>query len=94
MNIHLSSSSSRCSLTASYDLFLVLFSRVSDQIYRASSFLLCMASPFLHKMLCGHFREGVTRRVSLADIDKKAFEKENCMEKEFREVMDMANLAG
>ena len=53
-----------------------------------------MASPFLHKMLCGHFREGVTRRVSLADIDKKAFEKENCMEKEFREVMDMANLAG
>ena len=60
-----------------------------------------MASPFLHKMLCGYFREGVTRRVSLDDIDKKAFEevldlwcgKENSTEKELREVMAMASLA-
>ena len=68
---------------------------------KVSSFLLSMASPFLHKMLCGHFREGVTRRVSLDDIDKKAFEevldlwcgKEDSSEKELREVMAMASLA-
>ena len=60
-----------------------------------------MASPFLHKMLCGSFREGVTRRVSLDDIDKKAFEevldlwcgKEDSSEKELRDVMVMASLA-
>ena len=60
-----------------------------------------MASPFLHKMLCGNFREGVTRRVSLDDIDKKAFEevldlwcgKVDRAEKELREVIVMARLA-
>ena len=68
---------------------------------RFSSFLLSMASPYLHKMLCGSFREGVTRRVSLDDIDKKAFEevldlwcgKEDRSEKELSEVITMASLA-
>ena len=60
-----------------------------------------MASPFLHKMLCGGFREGATRRVSLDDIDVKAFGevldlwcgKEDSSEKELREVIVMASLA-
>ena len=57
----------------------------------------------MHKMLCGSFREGVTRRVSLDDIDKKAFEevldlrcgKENSIKnlKELREVIALASLA-
>ena len=60
-----------------------------------------MASPFLHKMLCGAFREGATRRVSLDDIDVKAFGevldlwcgKEDSSEKELSEVIVMASLA-
>ena len=34
-----------------------------------------MASPVLHKMICGSFREGTTRQLSLEDMDAKAFEK-------------------
>ena len=41
---------------------------------RANSFLLSMASPVLHKMICGSFREGVTRHLSLTDIDAQVFE--------------------
>ena len=52
-------------------------------------------------MLCGSFREGVTRQVSLDDIDKKGFEevldlwcgKVDRAEKELREVIVMASLA-
>ena len=60
-----------------------------------------MASPFLHKMLCGSFREGSSRHVSLDDIDKKGLEqvldlrcgKVDRAEKELREVIVMASLA-
>ena len=89
-------------MRAVFDLFLAHFScRASDQIFRASSFLLSMASPFLHKMLCGSFREGASRHVSLDDIDKKGFEevldrwcgRVDRVEKELREVIVMASLA-
>ena len=33
-----------------------------------------MASPVLHKMICGSFREGVTRHLSLTDVDAQVFE--------------------
>ena len=33
-----------------------------------------MASPVLHKMICGRFREGTTRQLSLEDMDAKSFE--------------------
>ena len=68
---------------------------------RANSFLLCMASPVLHKMLCGNFKEGITRRFSLEDVDGKAFEevlnlwcgKEGCAEQDLRHVLVMASVA-
>ena len=40
---------------------------------RANSFLLSMASPVLHKMMCSGFMEGLARRVSLDDVDGKSF---------------------
>ena len=40
----------------------------------ANSFLLSMASPVLHKMISGSFREGTTRKLSLEDIEARAFE--------------------
>ena len=60
-----------------------------------------MASPFLHKMLCGSFSESVTRQFSLDDIDHKIFEEvlnlwcgiEDCNEKDLRDVLTMASLA-
>ena len=48
--------------------------RSSRKTVEANSFLLCMASPVLHKMICGSFREGRTQRLSLEDVDGKAFE--------------------
>ena len=67
---------------------------------RANSFLLSMASPVLHKMIFGSFREGVTRHLSLTDIDAKVFEqilnlwygKEERAE-QLGEVMVMASVA-
>ena len=41
---------------------------------RANSFLLSMASPVLHTMICGSFREGMSQRLSLEDVDGNAFE--------------------
>ena len=41
---------------------------------RANSFLLSMASPVLHKMICGSFREGMSRQLSLTDVDARVFE--------------------
>ena len=66
----------------------------------ANSFLLSMASPVLHKMICGSFREGTTRRLLLEDVDGKAFEevlnlwcgKEGRAE-QLEDVMVMANVA-
>ena len=100
-NLRLSSLPFCCVLVESFDSVNHFLFRASDQIFRASSFLLSMASPFLHRMLCGSFRESVTRRVSLDEIDKKAFEevldlwcgKEVSSEKELGEVMALASLA-
>ena len=41
---------------------------------RANCFLLSMASSVLHKMICGSFREGKTRQLSLEDVDAETFE--------------------
>ena len=41
---------------------------------RANGFLLSMASPVLHKMICGSFKEGMSRQLSLADVDARVFE--------------------
>ena len=41
---------------------------------RANCFLLCLASPVLHKMISGSFREGTSRRLSMEDVDATAFE--------------------
>ena len=48
--------------------------RSSGKTVRVNSFLLSMASPVLHKMICGSFREGVTRQLSLRDVDAQVFE--------------------
>ena len=48
--------------------------RSSRQTVRANCFLLCMASPVLHKMISGSFREGTSRRLSMEDVDATAFE--------------------
>ena len=74
--------------------------RSSKQTVRANGFLLSMASPVLHKMICGNFREGTTRRLSLEDVDGDAFESvlKLCCGKEGRaeqlgDVMVMASVA-
>ena len=67
----------------------------------ASSSAWRVPSCTVHTMLCGSFREGVTRQVSLNDIDKKGFEqvldlwcgRVDRVEKELREVIVMASLA-
>ena len=41
---------------------------------RANSFLLSMASPVLHKMISGSFREGMSRQLSLEDVDAETFD--------------------
>ena len=77
------------------------FCRSSNTTVRANSFLLCMASPVLHKMLCGSFREGATRRLSLTDVDGRVFQevlnlwcgKEGRAERELGDVMAMASVA-
>ena len=68
---------------------------------RANSFLLSLASPVLLKMICGSFREASTRRLSLEDVDGKAFEevlnlwcgKEGRGEQELGDVLVMASVA-
>jgi hypothetical protein len=68
---------------------------------RANSFLLSMASPVLHKMLFGDFREGVGRRLELDDVGGRVFGevldlwcgKEVCGDKELADVMMMASVA-
>jgi hypothetical protein len=60
-----------------------------------------MASPILHKMFCGSFREGMNRRVVLEDVDWKAFRavldiwcgKDGHGDKALGDVMTMASVA-
>ena len=39
-----------------------------------SSFLLCLASSVLCKMLCCHFSEAATRKLVLDDVDEEVFQ--------------------
>ena len=41
---------------------------------KANGFLLSMLSPVLHKMVCGCFKESMSGRVELDDVDQKSFE--------------------
>ena len=60
-----------------------------------------MASPMLHKLLCGGFREGAARQLTLEDVDGRAFEDVLAMwcgtelrnEMELSDVMSMASVA-
>ena len=60
-----------------------------------------MASPVLHKMICGGFSEGATRRLLLEEVDGGAFEellnlwsgKEGRAEQELGDVLVMASVA-
>ena len=47
--------------------------RSSSKILPASSFLLALASPVLHKMLCGSFSESKEKNLRLNDVDIGAF---------------------
>ena len=42
---------------------------------RTSSFLICLASPVVHKMLCGNFSESTGKKLQLNDVDKTIFVK-------------------
>ena len=75
--------------------------RSSGHIFRSNGFLLSMASPVLHTMICGCFREGVARQISLQDVDGKLFQnvlnlwcgKECSAEQELGNVMIMTSVA-
>ena len=68
---------------------------------RANGFLLSMASPVLHKMLFGDFREGAIQLITLEDVDGRVFGdvfdvwcgKEVRGDKELADVMTMASVA-
>ena len=47
--------------------------RSSSRILPASSFLLALASPVLHRMLCGSFSESKEKNLRLNDVDIGAF---------------------
>ena len=47
--------------------------RSSSDTMRASSFLLALASPVLHKMLCGRFSESKEKKLRLDDVDMRTF---------------------
>jgi hypothetical protein len=42
---------------------------------RTNSFLICLASPVLHKMLCGSFGESKSKRLKLKYVDQRTFVK-------------------
>ena len=50
-------------------------SRSSLATLRANSFLLCLCSPVLHRMLCGSFIESTDKKVAIEDVGRKAFGK-------------------
>ena len=67
----------------------------------ASSFLLALASPVLHKMLCGSFSESKEKRLRLDDVESRAFIKTldiwcgraDGHEMELHEVQQLASVA-
>jgi hypothetical protein len=49
--------------------------RLSSTTFKGSSFLMCLASPVLHKMLCGSFSERKAQQLKLDDVDGRVFVK-------------------
>ena len=47
--------------------------RWSSKTLSANSFLLALASPVLHKMLCGSFSESKEKTLRLDDVESRAF---------------------
>ncbi len=78
-----------------------VFFRASSTKLRASSFLICLASPVLHKMLCWGFSESKSKRLTLDDVDGGIFikaldvwrGKRDCQELELGEVQQLALVA-
>jgi hypothetical protein len=68
---------------------------------RANRFLLCMSSPTLHKMICGPFKEGMTTRLELDDVNSMDYSnvldmwcgKEGLRDKSLDDAMAMASVA-
>ena len=58
-----------------YIILTLIFShdRSSGTNLRANKFLLCVSSPFLHKMICGSFSECMAPRLELEDVDGAAY---------------------
>ena len=75
--------------------------RSSSRILPASSFLLALASPVLHRMLCGSFSESKEKILRLNDVDIGAFIKTldiwsgrtDAQEMELHEVRELASVA-
>ena len=75
--------------------------RSSGTSLRANKFLLCVSSPFLHKMICGSFSECMAPRLELEDVDGAAYSdvldlwcgKEGLGDKSLDCIMAMANVA-
>ena len=68
---------------------------------QTSSFLICLASPVLRKMVCGNFSESKGKKLKLDDVDGRAFVKaldlwcgwEDCQEVELGQVPLLASVA-
>jgi hypothetical protein len=69
---------------------------------QTNSFLICLASPVVRKMLCGDFSERIGNKLSLDDVDERAFIKtldvwcgrNDCQEVDLEEVQLLASVAG
>ena len=70
-------------------------------VLRTNSFLLCLCSPVLHKMLCGSFIESKSKSLKLRDVDGAAFSKaldiwcgkQSCTGMEMDDVRELASVA-
>ena len=75
--------------------------RTSSRVLPASSFLLALASPVLHRMLCGSFIESNEKDLRLNDVDIGTFVKTldiwcgraGSNEMELYEVQELASVA-
>jgi hypothetical protein len=84
-----------------FALSLHMKNRICSTTLRANSFLLCMCSPVLHKMLCGSFIESHEKKLKFQDVNGVAFGKalglwcgmESCAGMELGEVKELASVA-
>jgi hypothetical protein len=53
--------------------FIEYLLRSSSTTFQTSSFLLCLASPVVFKMLCGNFSESKRKKLKIDDVDGRAF---------------------